>query len=189
MSNSDQGEKRISSEQTELLRRIMMIVLAAVIVGAVWLCACSIRNERMRDKLYFPYAGNMFNEGVFPITMDEQAQKAEVKKVKRHGQTGKFKYYCSSVVRMQSYAAEGTISFGNVSTNDCALVFTLYDENDVPLCRSVGVTPGNYVHAIRLTDPREDGTYNCRLYVAAFDLETNAYLGAQYSDLILMIGG
>ena len=190
MSSPAKENRRLSDSQKTMLQKIAMIALAVVIVGGVLLCAFSIRNEGLRKKMTaFPYTVNAFNEGVFPITMDEQAQKAEVKKLKRHGQTGKFAYYCSSTVRLQSYMAEGAIYFGNVSANDCALVFTVFDEHDMPLCRSVSVAPGNYVHSIRLSDPMENGTYPCRLYVAAYDLETNDYLGAQYSDLTLKIGG
>ena len=187
--SSEPSKSGAAANQTkQILRIAAMIVLALIMVGAVLLGLCSVRNERMRDKLYFAYSGQL-QPDVHSIELDAQAQKERVKANKRHGQTAKFRYYFEEYFRMRASYADSAILFGNVSTNDCALVFYIFDENDVLLYRSGGITPGNYANAIRLPDPKPDGEYACRLYVAAFDLQTNDYIGAQYSDMTLIIGG
>ena len=189
MKQKQTGLRHFFDSQKEKLRIGFMIALAVMLIGAVLLSAFSIRNEKMRDKVYFIYTGDLHAYGVFPIDMDAETQNKRARATERHGQTGKFQFYCSPTLRMQAYYADGALAFGNVSDNDCALVITIFDENDKQIYRSGGVLPGNYIHAIRLSDPKPDGTYACKLYVTAYDLQTNAYIGTQYTDLTLVIGG
>lgn len=188
MANPKTNSGRSVDTKKQVFRFVSMALLACVMVGAVLMVVCSVRNERLQNKLSFDYNGSL-QELTYPIREDAAAQKAKVKAIKRHGQTGKFRYYCEKILYMQAYYADSAIQFGNVSSNDCILVFYIYDENDALLYRSDGIEPGQRVHSIRLIDPKPAGTYACKLYVAAFDKQTYAYLGAQYSDLTLMIGG
>ena len=191
MSNQDskQSSKRPTRQTKAGLRVVCMIVLALICIGGIVCSAVSIRNEKLRDQVYFVYSGDLQKRGLYPIKLTGEEQKTKVKKTKRHGQLGKFQYYCVSDLRMQSSNMDSTIRFGNVSTNDCVLVLSVVDAAGHLLYRSGGVEPGNYISRIRLSQPLEDGTYDCRAYVAAYDRQTFAYLGAQYSALNVIIGG
>ena len=176
--------------QARLLRRIVLIALAVVMAASVCLVIFGLRGENLRTAANTTFNGVMQKDSLYAMDIDEKAQIDKVKETPRGGQTAKFRYFTSTYLRLDYAFAYTPIVFGNVSSNDEILVFSIVDdESGILMYRSGGIEPGNYVSQIRLLHAYSAGEYTCRMYVTAYDRETYACRGVQYTDLTVMVGG
>lgn len=189
-SSSAQTEHSVPKTKSKTIRLVAIVVVAAVLAASVPLAWIGVRNARMQEHALYVFNGVLQEESIFNITLDEKDQTYRAAETHRHGQTGKFSYFCDSTLVLASRNAYGPIVFGNPSANDCILVLTILDKDGEMLYRSGGVLPGKYISQIRLLSaPDESGTYACRAYVSAYDRQTKERIGVQYSKLSVQIGG
>ena len=175
----------------DLLRRIAIVLLAALTVSGIALSAVSLRNDRLQNKVTLLYAGMLQKANVMPITMQESDVRRNVRSTKRHGKTSAFTYYISRTLQLNADSLTGYILFGNPADNDCDLVLSVFDEADNLIYRSGGVRPGTYLTQIRPdVDGWALGAHNCKAVVTAYRGQDIAYrcIGAQYSRLTVKVG-
>ena len=184
-------KKRARVSGTELLRRILIAALALLIVFGVVLSAVSLHEERLQKKITRTYSGLLQQECLFPIDLDEEQVRQNVRATKRRGQTRAFTYFCNDTLQLDAQSMSGYILFGNPADNDCTLVLSVTDENDRLIYCSDGVSPGKYITMVRPLVPMESGTHACKAYVAAYKGRDERYkcVGVQYSRLTVEVGG
>lgn len=192
MSKNSQTERSASGSEKNLsstIRLVAIAVMIALLVCAIPMTILGVRNVRMQAKVPYTYAGFAQKEGIIANDLSGEKQIDLVKKMHRRGQTGKFDYYCTDTLKLETASSYGLMSFANVYSNDCILVLSVFDEDGGLIYQSGGVEPGEIILRIRLFYSRDPGTYNCRAYVAGYDKTTGERIGVQYSKLSVMIGG
>ena len=170
------------------VKAVLIPIIALIMVVAVLLSAFSIRNYRLNKILEYNYIGTLENRSVRDIEINEEEQAERAKDMKRKGQKSKFDFFCNNEIEFEYSTAYGTLVLANIATNDCIIVASIFDEDENLIYRSGGIEPGRYLSQIRLFAPPKDGKHTCRLYVSAYDKETNEVIGVQYTDLTIWIG-
>lgn len=176
------GKKKLS------LRIIIISAVAVILAVSALIASVGIRNYVLRESVEFTYSGVLESQSVRTIEISEEEQAERAKEMKIRGQKSKFGFFCNNELFFEYPTAYGPLILANISSNDCIFIATILDEDGNLLYRSNGIESGKYLSQIRLFNPPTDGKYDCRLYVSAYDKETNELLGVQYTAITLLIG-
>jgi len=122
------------------------------------------------------------------IPLEQQQAKADATKAK--GDKSIFQFFASTDIIISEPADNVPVVLGNLEKNDCTFIISLVDREGGLMARTLGLPPGKYLPYITLIDRRLPyGEYdNLKLVVSAYDSDTLAYLGSQYTDFRLVIG-
>ena len=91
-----QGKKvGISGEQ---LRKITIVAMIAILAFSIPATIIGLRNVTAKQKATFRYTGNVEQDSVYAIDIPAQDEAYRVKETHRHGETGKFKYFCNDTL-------------------------------------------------------------------------------------------
>ncbi len=196
MAKKKQEQKILTKESPKnpmskamLFRIIGFALVGLILIGAI-LFAVHFWNQEKTDRLLdVYYDGSIEQNFAFDTTLDAKEQAERVKQVKRHGDTGKFDFYCYDTLNFSDGSREASIIFGNVSKNDCILALYLVNDLGDMIYHSKGIEPGKYLSRISCSYvPSEEGVYDAKLYVVGYDPETLEKVGIQYVDMKLNIG-
>lgn len=166
---------------------VVLGVLAAIIVGIVLLiCNRATVPDYVKNS---EYNGRIENESVaFSMEISENQQEALAKATKVKGNKGAFDFFVNDRIVMAEYDDPALVEFGSVSSNDCVLVFVLYDENGNELYRSLGIEPGKQIRSVEFFDEIAYGTHELTIAVLGYDAKTYEKVGMQTSKIKLEIG-
>lgn len=170
------------------IKALVFAATAAVLVVSIVVAGFGIRNYRLKESVEYAFVGTLENKSVRAIEISEEEQLERVKEMKRKGQKSKFDFFCNTGIEFEYATAYGSLVLANVATNDSVFVVSILDEDGNLIYRSGGIEPGKYLSQIRLFAPPENGKHDCRLYVSAYDPNTNELIGVQYTNLTIWIG-
>ena len=170
-------------------RLVAIILTVAVLVSAIPITLIGVRAIRLKQLVPERYNGIEQQADLIPVTFSEEEIAQRLKKMHRHGQTGKFDYFCDPTVEMDLSIARGLIQFVNPATNDCTLILSIYDKDGKLIYRSNGVPPGQEIVRVSVPYDTQKGPYDCRAYIGAYNRRTGERLGVQYSKLTVTLGG
>lgn len=122
------------------------------------------------------------------IPLEQQQTKAAA--VKAKGDKDVFEFFALTDIIISEPADNLPIVLGNLKKNDCTFIVSLVDREGQLMARTLGLPPGKYLPYITLIDRKLPyGEYDhLKLVVSAYDSDTLAYLGSQYTDFRLVIG-
>lgn len=122
------------------------------------------------------------------IPLEEQQVKADATKAK--GDKDVFEFFALTDIIISEPADHLPIVLGNPEKNNCTFIISLVDREGRLMAHTLGLPSGKYLPYITLIDQHMPyGEYNkLKLVVSAYDPETNAYLGSQYTDFHLVVG-
>ena len=163
----------------------------AIIIGSVYHFS---GGYKIPESAYTGYAGkNVSDRESADILLTLEQQLEYSKAVKARGDVKAFDFYCKEYVTMDSINGSGVISFGNVSSNDCALIMSIYVpqvSEDMCIYRSLAVLPGKEFPLIdKLFFPLDYGEYDAKICVAAYKMQAPYdFVGIQYADIKFYVG-
>ncbi len=122
------------------------------------------------------------------IPLEQQLAKADATKAK--GDKDVFTFFALTDIVISEPADNLPVVLGNLKKNNCTFIISLVDRDGRLMARTLGLPPGKYLPYITLIDQRMPyGEYDrMKLVVSAYDSDTLAYLGSQYTDFRLVIG-
>lgn len=122
------------------------------------------------------------------IPPEQQLAKADATKAR--GDKDVFTFFALTDIVISEPADNLPIVLGNLKKNNCTFIISLVDRDGRLMARTLGLPPGKYLPYITLIDQRLPyGEYDrMKLVVSAYDSDTLAYLGSQYTDFRLVIG-
>ena len=174
----------------EHLIAIIAVLIAFVIVLGSVFTVISLR-VKIPDNVVFEYNGEDATPStVSKISISESEQLKKYDKIKRkiHGKKSKFKFYANDYVEIDDLFLEGTISFGNLSMNDCTMILTIVDEEDDIIYNSMGIAPGRYLPRLSLIKDIAYGVHKCKMYVSAFNSSTYELIDTQQMNITVVMG-
>lgn len=169
---------------------IIAVFVAVVIVGVTVFTVVSL-NIKIPNSVALEYSGeNETPSTVSTMGINEEQQLKKYNGIKRkiHGKKSKFKFYANDYIEIDELFLEGTVAFGNLSTNDCTLIMSIVDEEDDVIYSSRGIMPGKYLPRISLVKDIAFGVHECKMYVVAFNSVTYEYIGTQQMDVTVVMG-
>lgn len=179
---------------SEFIRKYFIAIIAAftvLVIAVVTVLMVLSINVKVPDSIVFDYNG----ENETPVTLStigisekQQLEKYDGIKRKVHGKKSKFKFYANDYIEIDELFLEGTVSFGNLSSNDCTLIMIIIDEDNDIIYNSRGVVPGKYLPRISLIKDIAYGKHKCKMYVAAFNSTTYEHIGTQQMDVTVVMG-
>ncbi len=166
---------------------VVIIFIAGIIILIVSLTG---RNYSVPDYVKDAgYKGRTEPDSVaFDMDISLNQQKSLVKATKRKGEKRKFGFFINDEIKLAESDEPALLEFGNVESNDCVLVFFLFDEKGNEIYRSLGVAPGKEVRSASFFDEISYGTHDITVAVIGYDPQTFEKTGMQTSKLKLKIG-
>lgn len=166
-------------------------VLAAVAAGLIILIVtlCSSRFVVPDYVKNAEFKGRTEPESIaFRMDISENQQKALAKATKVKGNRRAFDFFVNDSVVMNEYDDPALIEFGSVSSNECVLMFFMFDENGNEIYRSLGVEPGRQIRSVTFFDELSYGTHDATVVVLGYDRKTHGKVGMQTTQIKLEIG-
>ncbi len=195
-------KKKVSLKKPKLSKRIKAVAeklgatkLAAIALGicAVIAAVCivawvSSSQFGIPDDAVPEYAGrNISSDLTLTVNDDLQTQYDLTDKMKRKGDTKKFRYYAVDEIVFVEKNSMANLGLVNVFDNNCVLIASIVDESGNVCFRSLGLPAGQCLTDISI-NPRPYGTYDMKLVVAGYDPESYELIGVQSSDLTVQVG-
>ena len=183
--------KNFSLSKVESSKKNITITIVAVL--AVITIVAVILANLFADLHCYPnnYTGRAYpSDQVANIAISDEQQMQYVKATNAKGDKNEFAFYTHTEISMSGPNSEVAIGFSNPTYNDKILLFTIYDENDVLMYKSLGVTPGKCLNSIKFSDYLDVRMHEMTMYVSAFKYVDGEYelVGKQKVDLKIMCG-
>ncbi len=186
---------RISKRIKATAEKLGSTKLCAIVLGicAVIAVVCVIAwvssgSFGIPDDAVPEYAGrNISSDLTLTVEEDLQTQYDSADKMKRKGDTKKFRYYAVDEIVFAEKNSMANLSLVNVFDNDCVIIASIVDESGNVCFRSLGLPAGQCLTDISI-NPRPYGTYDMKLVVAGYNPETYELIGVQSSDLTVQVG-
>lgn len=163
------------------------VLIAGAVVLVVSLCRGNVSlPDYVKD---VEYKGRTEPESIaFRMNMSDNQQNALAKATKSKGDRRAFDFFVNDNIVMNEYDEPALIEFGSVDSNDCVLIFLMFDENGNEIYRSLGVEPGRQVKSITFFDELSYGSHEITLAVMGYDAKTYETVGMQTAKINLEIG-
>lgn len=195
-------KKKITLKKPRISKRIKAVTeklgttkLCAIVLGvcAVIAAVCVIAwvsSSRfgIPDDAVPQYAGrNISSDLTLTVLDDLETQYDFADKMKRKGDTKKFRYYAVDEIVFAEKNSMANLGLVNVFDNDCVIIASIVDESGNICFRSLGLPAGQCLTDISINS-RPYGTYDMKLVVAGYNPETFELIGVQSSDLTVQVG-
>lgn len=162
---------------------VSAVIAAVCIIAWVTSSTFGIPDEAVRE-----YAGrNISYDITLTVKEDLEDQHKLADKMKRKGDTKKFRYYATDRLVFVEKNSVANLGLVNVWDNECIIMASIVDAEGNVVFSSLGLPPGQSLTDIGI-NPRPYGTYDMKLVVAGYDPETFELIGVQSSDLTVQVG-
>ncbi len=172
--------------------------IAAALLVVVFVCismafaAVNLLDEKTVVPDYIKdieFKGRVEPESIaFDMDISENQQKTLAKATKSKGNRRAFSFFVNDNIIMSEYDEPALIEFGSISSNDCVLIFFLFDEEGREIYRSLGIEPGKQVKSVMFFEEMSYGSHELTMAVMGYDAKTCKNTGMQTVKINLEIG-